>query len=179
MFDIMRAELRFDQTTRGQFIFRRKSDEEDIKLELHILSGTIQRIDRYLTEAQFFTSHEEYQGDRNMSHLGTVTIRVRQGAKERQVSFNYTRLPAMQALAELFQHLVTQETRTFTIQLARQFEPLDLDRQLLALKREVKNGWVAEPARLLPLLEDLQADDGVLLMARRRAGEIAKLIKEH
>lgn len=178
VFDMVWAELHFDQTSQGQFIFRRKNDEEAITLDLHLLPETIERIDHYLTEAKFLTSDEDYQGDRDMAHLGTITLRVRQGSRQREVRFNYTRHPAMRSLAELLRNIVTQESRMFSIRLARQYEPLDLDRQLLALKREVKNGWVAEPRKLLPLLEDLQSDEGVLLMARRRAGEIASLIKK-
>lgn len=176
--EMARAELRFDASRQGQFVFRRKSDEEEITLDVHVLPETIERINQYLAEAQFLTSQENYQAERDMSHLGTTTIRVRHGAQQRQVSFNYTRHPAMRALAELLRHMVTQESRVFAIQLARQYEPLDLDRQLLALQREVKNGWVAEPRKLLPLLEDLQSDEGVLLMARRHAGEIIRLIKK-
>ncbi|MBI3949888.1 MAG: hypothetical protein HY314_05480 [Acidobacteria bacterium] len=176
-FEMMRAELRFDQAGRGQFMFRRKADEEEIKLELHLLPTTLQRINTYLTEAQYLTSEENYQGDRDMSHLGVMTFRFRQGAHQRQVSFNYTRHPTMRLLAELLRHIVTQESRIFAIQLARQYAPLDLDKQLATLQREVKNGWVAEPEKLLPLLEELQSDEGVLLIARRRAGDIVRLIK--
>ncbi len=177
--EMSKAELRFDATNRGQFIFRRKNDEEDIQLDLQLLPETVQRLNRYIQDARFLTSDENYQGDRNLSHLNTMTFRYRQGIHQREVSFNYTRNPAMRALTQLLQQIVTQESRIFNIQIARQHEPLDLDRQLQALKREVKNGWVGEPAKLRPLLEDLQADEGVLLIARRRAREILGLIKDH
>lgn len=174
--DLVWAELHFDATGRGRLGFRRKSDQEPLTLEVQLLPETLERINQHLTEAEFLTSRQPYQAERDMSHLGTTTIGLRRGDQQRQVSFNYTRHPAMRALAELLRHVVTQESRVLAIQLARQYEPLDLDRQLLALQQEVKNGWVAEPRKLLLLLQELQADEGVLLIARRRAGEITRLI---
>lgn len=172
------AELRFDEHGRGQFRFRRGDDREIITLDLHLLPETVARIDRYLEEAEFLTSTEEYQGEQDLSHRGTITLRVKRGDRQRQVQFNYTRHPAMRALVRLFRNIVTQESRIFAIQLARRYGPLDLDRQLRALRREVKNQWIAEPQKLLPLLEDLESDREVLLMARRQASEIVRLIRK-
>jgi hypothetical protein len=178
MMDMNLIELRFNQSRRGEFMFRRKNDEETIRLELELLPETLRQIDGYLAQMQFLTSQENYQAKRDLSHLGTITWRLRQGAQQRQVSFNYTQHPAMRGLTELLRHIATQETRLFTLQLVRQHEPLGLDKELMALKREVKNGWIAEPIKFLPLLEDLQADEGILLIARRQAREIIKLIKK-
>ncbi|MCS6805407.1 MAG: hypothetical protein RMM98_00955 [Acidobacteriota bacterium] len=179
MMDLSWVEMYFNQTGRGQFIFRRKNDEEPIRLDLSLLPETVHQIDGYVAQMQFLTSQENYQSKRDLSHLGTITWRVRQGERQRQVSFNHTQHPVMRELANLLRHITTQETRLFTLQLVRQYEPLGLDKELMALQREINNGWIAEPVKFVPLLHDLQSDENILLIARRRAGEILQRIKKH
>lgn len=179
MMDMSLAEVRFNQAGQGHFVFRRKHDEEPIRLDISLLPDTVRQIDAYLDQMQFLTSREDYQSKRDFSHLGTITWRVRQGERERQVSFNHTQHPVMRDLSNLLRHVVTQETRLFTLQLVRQYEPLGLDKELMALQREINNGWIAEPVKFVPLLRELQSDENILLMARRRAGEILQRIKKH
>lgn len=70
-----------------------------------------------------------------------------------------------------------QEYRVFLITLARQHGPLDLDRQLRGLEAELKNGWLGEPEKLLPMLRELEQDEDVLLMVRHRAEKLARWIE--
>jgi hypothetical protein len=175
---IVRAELEFNELGKGTYRFLKKEEEESLQLPLQLLPATVEQINRMLEEIQFLTSREEYQGDRNHSHLGTVSLRVRRGGREREVSFNYTTNRVMRELAALLRGITSQENRVFAIDLARRHEPLALDREMQALQREVHNGWLAEPLKLLPLLQDLRSDEAVLLMARRRAEELIQKIRK-
>ena len=175
---VVRAELQFDETGQGTFTFLPKNEEEEIRLPLKLWPQTVQRVNQYLEQLRFLTSEEVYQSNRDLSHLGTITLRVRRGSLEREVIFNYTTHPVMRELAALLRGMVSQESRVFAIELARRHEPLDLDRQMQALQREVSNGWLAEPKKLIPLLEEIRSDEGVLLMARRRAGQIIRMIQK-
>jgi hypothetical protein len=177
-FPVVRAELQFDDAGQGTFTFVRQEDQQTVQAPLKLLPETVERVNRLLDELRFLASREEYQANRNLSHLGTVTLRVRRGTQEREVSLNYTTNPAMRTLVTLLRGVISQESRVLAIELARRHEPLDLDRQMQALKREVSNGWLAEPKKLLALLEDLRSDQEVLLIARRRAEEIIRKIQK-
>lgn len=176
-FDIPCMELEFDGTGKGRFSFHRKEATEAVTSPLELLPETLQKIRGYLEALQFLDSSEIYQGERDASYLGTATIGVRQGSKERRVSFNFTRNETMRELAAVLRGITLQEYRVFLIELARQHEPLDLDKQLLSLESELKNGWLAEPVKLLPLLRQLR-DDDVLLMVRRRAERLIRQIEK-
>ncbi len=145
---------------------------------LELLPETLQKIRGYLEALRFLDSSEIYQGERDASYLGTATVGVRLGPKERRVSFNFTRNETMRELAALLRGITLQEYRVFVIELARQHEPLDLDKQLGSLESELKNGWLAEPVKLLPLLRQLRDDDDVLLMVRRRAERLIRQIEK-
>jgi hypothetical protein len=137
----------------------------------------VERVKGYLEAVRFLESAEAYQAEREMPTLGTVTLRVRRGERERSVSFTFTRHEKMRELAQLLRGIALQEYRVFLITLARQYGPLDLDKQLRGLESELKNGWLGEPEKLLPLLHDLERDDDLLLMVRHHAGKLARWIE--
>lgn len=177
-FDVPCVELEFDGTGKGRFSFHRKEAAEAVTSPLELLPETLQKIRGYLEALRFLDSSETYQGERDASYLGTATIGIRQGSKERRVSFNFTRNETMRELAAVLRGITLQEYRVFLIELARQHEPLDLDKQLLSLEAELKNGWLPEPVKLLPLLRRLRDDDDVLLMVRRRADRLIRHIEK-
>lgn len=175
--DPMRFELRFDDTGRGTFTFWRQQDEEPVVLSLQLLADTVERVRGYLEAMHFLESTEAYHAEREMPIFGTVTLRVRRGERERSVRFTLTRHEKMRELAQLLRGIALQEYRVFLIMLARQHGPLDLDKQLRGLESELKNGWLGEPEKLLPLLRDLERDDDLLLMVRHHAGKLARWIE--
>jgi hypothetical protein len=177
-FDVVRLELKFDSTGKGAFTFLRKDSEEPISAPLELLPTTIERINAYLESLRFLESKETYQGERDASYLGTATIGVLRGGHQRQVSFNFTRNETMRDLASLFRGISSQEYRVFLISLARSHEPLGMDKQLRGLESELKNGWLGEPEKLLPLLREIQNDEDILLMVRRRAEKLIQFIKK-
>ncbi|HXF05844.1 MAG TPA: hypothetical protein VNM72_10580 [Blastocatellia bacterium] len=177
-FDVPCMELEFDDTGKGRFSFRRKESAEAVTSPLELLPETLHKIRGSLEALRFLDSSETYQGERDASYLGTATIGVKQGSRERRVSFNFTRNETMRELAAVLRGITLQEYRVFLIELARQHEPLDLDKQLISLEAELKNGWLAEPVKLLPLLRRLRDDDDVLLIVRRRAERLVRFIEK-
>ncbi len=175
--DPMRFELHFDDTGRGTFSFWRKEAEEPITLPLQLLASTVERVKSDLDALRFLESAEDYRAEREMPSLGTVTLCVRQGDRQRSVRFTLTRHEKMRELAQRLRGIAMQEYRVFLISLARQYGPLDLDKQLRGLESELKNGWLGEPEKLLPLLRDLGRDEELLLMVRHRAEKLARWIE--
>ncbi|MCX7752149.1 MAG: hypothetical protein N2443_04680 [Blastocatellia bacterium] len=175
--DPMRFELHFDDTGRGTFSFWRQEAEEPIVLPLQLLASTVERVKRDLEALRFLESTEDYRAEREMPSLGTVILRVRHGDRQRSVRFTLTRHEKMRELAQRLRGIAMQEYRVFSISLARQHGPLDLDKQLRGLESELKNGWLGEPEKLLPLLRDLEQDEDLLLMVRHRAERLMRWIE--
>jgi len=175
--DPMRFELEFDEAGRGTFSFWRTEAEEPVILPLQLLARTVEGVKRDLEALRFLESTEDYGAEREMPSLGTVTLRVRQGDRQRTVRFTLTRHEKMRELVQRLRGIAMQEYRVFLISLARQYGPLDLDKQLRGLESELKNGWLGEPEKLLPLLRDLERDDDLLLMVRHRAERLARWIE--
>lgn len=175
-------EIEFGADGKGEFRFRKKEDgqlREPMINKLEVSSALIVQINALLAELNFLDSSENYQHKKDFSHLGTVTIEIARDGKQRKVSFNYTENLAMTKLANLFRNLATQENRVFEIEAVRQNDPISTPAQLRFLDSELKSKSIADPERLIPLLQDLKTDESVPLIARNHAERLLKEIKKN
>ena len=174
-------EIEFGADGKGEFRFRKKEDgqlREPTINQLAVSSALIVQINALLAELDFLNSSENYQHKKDFSHLGTITIEITRDGKQRKVSFNYTENVALNKLANLFRNLATQENRVFEIEAVRQSDPISTPAQLRYLDSELKSKSIADPERLIPLLQDLKLDESVPLIARNHAERLLKEIKK-
>jgi len=178
-FDITMAELDFDESGRGRFRFRKNESDQDIENPIALSANTVRQVITILDQLSFLTSGEEYQYEKQFPHMGTHTIRVRQGNRQREVSFNYTRHPLMEKLQLLLFSIRNQEERYFNLDLARHHYPLDTPQQLRILQNEMKSKRIAEPERFLPILREMSLDEHLPLIARNHAQRLIKEIEKN
>jgi hypothetical protein len=176
-FTTPRIELEFGADGNGEFRFKKK-DSEEITNKLQVTTTVLGQISALLAELNYLESSENYQHKKDFSHLGTITIDITQGGKQRKVQFNYTDNPAMNKLANIFRNIATQETRVFEIETVRQSDPISTPAQLRYLDSELRSKSIADPERFVALLQDIKLDEGVPLIARNHAERLLKEIKK-
>lgn len=162
----------------GEVRFKRGESDEVIDLKLKPAPQTLARIRHLVESTNFVESEEDYQSKKDFSHMGWMTIVARQGGRERKVRFNYTHNAEVKELSDIFHGLAVQEIQLFDIENARQYQPLDLPKQLEVLESSLRLGRVAEPERVLAMLEDIAGDNTGTLIARNHAGRIIKDIRK-
>lgn len=168
-------EVEFDGSGRGKFRFQKK-DNEEIVNDLELSKTLLARIQSLFDQLNFLASQEDYQHKKDFSHLGTVTITQARSGKERTVKFNYTDNPAMSQLRDIFQNIITQETRFFEIEVVRSTDPISTPAQMRLLDDDLRSKRIADPNRFVPLLNDIKLDEGVPLIARNHADRLLKTI---
>jgi hypothetical protein len=176
-FDISFVEIRLMENGEGEMHYKKRDEDSDIPIKLKLLPGTMQHLAQLYDELRFLESTESYQADKQLPHLGTITIALRANGRERETSFNYTTHRACLRLVDLYRAIENQERRLVEIRLARQYSPLDLPRQLKNLEGELQRNRIAEPTQMLPLLSEIALDDSLPLIARNAAQRMAKQIK--
>jgi hypothetical protein len=170
-------EVEFDGEGQGKFRFKRKEQDEIVnKL---IVSATLRgQIQSLFSELNFLSGNEDYQHKKDFSHLGTVTIGLTRGGKERLVKFNYTTNSALSQLREIFQNIATQETRIFEMETVRANDPISMPAQLRILEGELHSKHIADPQRFVPILQEMKLDESVPLIARNHAERLLQMIKK-
>lgn len=170
-------EIQFDGQGHGTFRFKRK-DYDEVENKLSVSASVLSQIQSLFGELNFLASNEDYQHKKDFSHLGTVTITMKRGGKERTVKFNYTTNPVMSQIRDLFQNITTQETRYFEIETTRANDPISTPAQLRILESELRSKHIADPQRFVPLLEEIKLDESIPLIARNHAERLLQLIKK-
>jgi hypothetical protein len=170
-------EIELDGNGRGQFRFKRKGGEEIVN-KIEVSASVISQIQSLFDDLNFLSSTEDYQHKKDFSHLGTMTITLVRNGKERTVSFNYTDNQSMNRLKDLFSNIATQETRVFELETVRSTDAISTPAQLRMLESELRGKHIADPQRLVPLLQDIKMDEGVPLIARNHAERLLQMIKK-
>jgi hypothetical protein len=162
----------------GELRFKRGEADEIIERKLKLLPATLARINQLVARTRFLDSSEDYQSEKDFSHLGWVTITARQSERERTVRFNYTKNQDVSEIAEIFRAIATQEIALFDIELAQRYQPLSIPQLLDALESDLRLQRVAEPMKLLVTLRELSGDDTLPLIARNKAKQLAEQIEK-
>jgi hypothetical protein len=177
-FYIRVIEIDIDSNGVGKLRFTRGEADEILDAKIKLLPATVSRIRTLFRLTGFLGSHDEYQAEKDFSHLGWVTLGERQGARARTTRFNYTKNAEMRELADIFRGIATQEMSLFDIENAERYQPLDLPKQLDVLENDLNLERIAEPERLLAALTEIAADDSQPLIARNQAKRIVDQIRK-
>ena len=160
---------------KGQYRYQRKEMEEMV-LSFVASPAVMEEIRGLFADLDFLHSSESYQHRRDFSHLGTITLGMRQSGTEREVRFNYSDRPQINQLVRLFRGLATQESRLFEIETVRATDPISTPAQLRLLEGELKSRTIADPNRFTPLLREIRLDEGIPLIARNHATRLLEQI---
>ena len=79
-------------------------------------------------------------------------------------------------LASFFDGIINEETIGFDIDTALQFERLSIPKRLDQIENELKSNRIADPERLIPILDKIQADQRLMNYARSKAGKMKEQI---
>ncbi|MDQ3012266.1 MAG: hypothetical protein M3X11_16350 [Acidobacteriota bacterium] len=170
-------EIEFDGEGQGKFRFKRKEQDEIVN-KLIVSAALRDQIQSLFSELNFLSGNEDYQHKKDFSHLGTVTIGLARGGKERMAKFNYTTNSALSQLRDIFQNIATQETRIFEMEAVRANDPISMPAQMRLLDNELHSKHIADPQRFVPMLQDMKLDESVPLIARNHAERILQMIKK-
>ncbi len=116
----------------------------------------------------------EYEKD--YSHLGVATFRLKKAAKQRTATFNYTVNKDAKNLGDEYRKLSNQFIWIFEITVARENQPLEAPKLLDALDALIRRNELSDPLQMVPLLNELANDERIPLIARNHAGKLVTKI---
>jgi 7,8-dihydro-6-hydroxymethylpterin-pyrophosphokinase len=172
------VEITISESGDSTLRFKKRDEDEETLLSIKLSTPTIQKLQSLYDELRFLDSTDNYQSSAQLSNLGTTTLALKQGERNRSASFSYTTNASARELAAFYRAIENQYRRVEELKLARQFTPLDLPKQLKNLEEELKRNRIAEPLQLVTTLSDISIDDNAPLIARNLAGKLVSQIKK-
>lgn len=177
-FVISQLRLELDENGKGRISFMKKNYDELITDPVQLSAATITRIKSAFEELKFLSSDENYQHEKDYSHLGNVKIKVKKDGRERETAFNYTNNLKARGLADEFRKIGQQFVWIFDINVARENQPLESPRLFDALDSMIRRNEVSDAAQMIPFLKELSNDERIPLISRNHAAKLIKQIEK-
>jgi hypothetical protein len=177
-FAIPRIVIKHDDDGRGTILFERSISGESITEPIELSAATMERVRAALEALNFLRSNENYQYEKDYSHLGNMKFRLRRDGAERTTTFNYTTNKLARALGDEYRRIGNQFIWVFDISVSRENQPLESPKLLDTLDSLVRRGEIADPKQMVPLLESLSLDERLPLIARNHATRLIKQIEK-
>lgn len=177
-FNVSRILIEHDAAGRGQISFVRKESAELLTDPLEISPAALARIRAAWEGLKFLESDASYQAEKQFPHLGTMTLKMRQGTRERTTEFNWTQDEGVAALVKEYRGIGEQQLFIFDMTVARQYQPSDTVKIFQRLESLIKRDELSDTTQLVPLLRDLTTDERIPLMARNHATRLLKKLEK-
>jgi hypothetical protein len=177
-FVISKIVIEHDDAGRGTITFTKKMFGGPVSDPLQVSTAALERINGAYAALNFIDSNESYQYEKDYSHLGVTTFRLKKGERQRTAVFNYTVNKDAKILADEYRKLANQFIWVFDITVARENQPLETPKLLDALDGLMKRNEISDPAQMLPLLKSMEDDERVPLITRNHAAKLVEKIEK-
>lgn len=114
---------------------------------------------------------------RKIAYLGEKTFKWERGSQSYETKFNYTLNPTAAQLLQIFEGLARQQELFELINRSMRYDRLGVNDALVQLETDMNRGLLPEPQGLLPLLDQIGADQRIVDIARQRARSLADRIR--
>jgi hypothetical protein len=169
------VEIKIDETGSGTYDIRQLSDDASAEA-FQVGAPLAQRIFDLAGKLHNFDG-VNLEAHHRIANLGEKTFRYDRGTESHTVTFNYTLDDSASQLLDVFEGITRQLNDASDLQHALRFDRLGVNDALLQIQKDLDAKLLPEPERLLPLLAKVSADQRVIDMARRRAGDLAARIQ--
>jgi hypothetical protein len=154
----------------------RMLDDEPLPQPFAVGKELTQKIFELAGKLNYFDG-QELDVKRRIAHLGIKTFRYEHAGVAHETSFNYTLNATANQLLQIFEGLARQQEHVQSIERSLRYDRLGVNDALRNFEVDLNRNLIPEPGRLLPLLEEIAADDRVIEIARQRARALMARIK--
>lgn len=114
---------------------------------------------------------------RRIANLGQKTFAYENGAEKHDVTFNYTLNESASQLEDVMEGLAREQMDYSDLQRTMRYDRLGVNDVLIRLDSDYSGKLLPEPQRLLPLLDEVAADEKFIDLARQKARALAAKIR--
>jgi hypothetical protein len=168
--------IQLDADAKGEVRFKRR-DADTVNLPIQLSESGKDKFVSLLAATNYLDHPETFESGRKIADLGQKRLTVETPAGKREGSFNYSLRKDIADLSTFFEALINQETISFDLTNAMQYERLSVPKRLEQLETELKANRIADPERLIPVLEKIENNQQIVNYARTQAGKTKKQIQ--
>jgi len=168
--------VQLDSSARGEVKFKRR-EADTVSVQIQLSQAGRDRFLAALAATNYLDQADTYESNRKVADLGRKRLTIEMPSGKREASFNFSERREVMDLSAFFENLINQETIGFDVDNAIQFDRLSIPKRLDQIENELRANRIADPERLIPMLDKIEADQRVMNYARTRAGKLKKQIQ--
>jgi len=168
--------IQLDGNARGEVKFKRR-DADTINLPMQLSDTAKEKFLALLAATNYLDNPETFESGRKIADLGKKRLTIEMPSGKREGTFNFSLRKDITDLSTFFEGLINQETLSFDLTNAMQFERLSVPKRLEQIENELKANRIGDPERLIPVLEKVEGNQQIVNYARTQAGRIKKQIQ--
>lgn len=154
----------YKEAVNDDYPLKFKLDAEDVA-EIFRLAGKLDNFGR------------EIESGLKVANMGVKTFRWEDGAKTREVKFNYSIDEDARALADWFEKISESEQHYLRLERTVKYDKLGVNQSLLLFESAWDRKRIVAPDQFLPLLDRVAKNESYLHMARERAARLGDTIR--
>jgi len=168
--------IQLDGEGKGEIKFK-KRDADTVDLPMQLSDAGRSKFLSLLAATNYLERPETFESGRKNANLGAKRLSIELPSGKREGTFNYSLRKDITDLSAFFEGLINQETLGFDIGNAIQFDRLSIPKRLEQVENELRSNRIADPERLIPVLERIEKDQQIMNYARTNAGKIKQQIQ--
>ncbi len=177
-FNVEKVFIEHDENGKGTIRFMKKFYDEEISDPIALSPANLERVKTLWQNLNFLDSTENYQYEKDYSHLGNLKFIMKKDGRERTTEFNWTTNKDAKALADEYRKIGNQYIWIFDINVSRENQPLESAKIMDALDSQIRRDEIADPEQMIPFLKELEDDERMPLISRNHAARIIKEIEK-
>ncbi len=178
-FQVSKILIEHDENGKGKITLLKKDFNQPETDPMQLSAATLERVKVAWSALNFLDSTENYQYEKDYSHLGTMKFTLKKDNRMREAAFNWTENKDAKTLADEYRRIGQQFVWIFDIGVARENQPLDAPRLLDSLDTLIRRKEVSDAVQMIPLLTELSNDERIPLIARNHAMKLVKQIEKN
>jgi hypothetical protein len=168
--------IQLDADGKGTITFKRRQ-ADTVNLPMELSPPAREKFVSLLSATNNLDRPETFESGKKIADLGQKRLTLETPSGKREGAFNFSLRKDITDLSTFFEGLLNQETLSFDLANAMQFERLSIPKRLEQIENELKSNRIGDPERLVPVLEKIEKDQQVMNYARTQAGKIKKQIQ--
>ena len=167
--------VQLDADAKGEIKFKRRQ-ADTVNLPIQLSATARGKFIALLMATNYLDKPETFESGKKIADLGLKRLTIELPSGKREGTFNFSLRKDITDLSNFFEALLNQETLSFDITNAIQFERLSVPKRLEQVENELRANRIADPEGLIPMLERIEKDPQIVNYARTQASKIKKQI---
>ncbi len=173
-FTVSNISIELDENGKGNISFTKQSFSDSVSDPVNLSAESAEKLKTLWQNLNFLDSTENYQYEKDYSHLGNMKFTMKKGGRERTAAFNWTDNKDAKALADEYRKIANQYIWLFDFGVARENQPLETPRLMDSLDSLIRRNEINDVGQLIPYLKTLADDERIPLISRNHATRLVQ-----